>query len=79
MSPRESADPRLGHAIRELRETAGVTQEDLAYQAGISTGSLSRIECSQANPTWTTVTRVAAALELGMHELVDAVEGSSER
>src|SRR5580704_701708 len=54
MSPREPADPRLGRAIRELREAARVTQEDVAYRAGISTGSLSRIECSVANPSWTT-------------------------
>jgi transcriptional regulator with XRE-family HTH domain len=79
MSPRESADPRLGRAIRKLREAAGATQEDLAYHAGISTGSLSRIECSQSNPTWTTVSRVAAALDVSLRELVEAAEGQSGR
>jgi transcriptional regulator with XRE-family HTH domain len=79
MSPRESADPRLGRAIRELRQAAGVTQEDVAYHAGISTGSLSRIECSLANPSWTTVRRIAAALDASLGELVAAVEERPER
>jgi transcriptional regulator with XRE-family HTH domain len=79
MSPRESADPRLGPVIRQLREGAGMTQEDVAYHAGISTGSLSRIECSLANPSWTTVTRIAAALDTGLIELVHAMESLPKR
>ncbi|MHB8242931.1 MAG: helix-turn-helix domain-containing protein [Solirubrobacteraceae bacterium] len=75
MSPRESADPRLGRAIRLLREGAGMTQEDVAYHAGISTGSLSRIECALANPSWTTVTRIVAALDASLRELADTMEG----
>ncbi len=79
MSPRESADPRLGPAIRELREGAGLTQEDAAYHAGISTGSLSRIECSLANPSWTTVARIVEALGSSMQELIQALERLPER
>jgi transcriptional regulator with XRE-family HTH domain len=79
MSPRESADPRLGPVIRQLRESAGMTQEDVAYHAGISTGSLSRIECSLANPSWTTVTRIAAALDTELIELVHAMESLPKR
>jgi transcriptional regulator with XRE-family HTH domain len=79
MSPRESADPRLGRVIRQLREGAGMTQEDVAYHAGISTGSLSRIECSLANPSWTTVIRIAAALDTGLIDLVHAMEGLPKR
>jgi transcriptional regulator with XRE-family HTH domain len=78
MSPRESADQRLGRVIRQLRESAGMTQEDVAYHAGISTGSLSRIECTLANPSWTTVTRIAAALNTSLRELIDAIEEMPE-
>lgn len=78
MSPRESADKRLGAAVRELRRSAGITQEDLAYHAGISTGTLARIEGSTANPSWTTVTRIAAALGVSLVALAAAVEGVSE-
>jgi transcriptional regulator with XRE-family HTH domain len=56
-----------------------MTQEDVAYHAGISTGSLSRIECSLANPSWTTVTRIAAALDTGLIELVHAMESLPKR
>jgi transcriptional regulator with XRE-family HTH domain len=56
-----------------------MTQEDVAYHAGISTGSLSRIECSLANPSWTTVTRIAAALDTELIELVHAMESLPKR
>ncbi len=56
-----------------------MTQEDVAYHAGISTGSLSRIECAVANPSWTTVTRIAAALDTSLRELAEAMEGLPER
>lgn len=74
MSPREPADPRLGRAIKRLRESHGATQEDVAFRAGISVGTLSRIECAAANPSWTTVTRIAEALDLTLRVLVTALE-----
>lgn len=73
MSPREQADPHLAAAIRGLREATAQTQEDVAYQAGISVGALSRIESSVANPSWTTVVRIAAALNASMVDLATAV------
>ncbi|HEY2767707.1 MAG TPA: helix-turn-helix transcriptional regulator [Solirubrobacteraceae bacterium] len=48
--------------IRRLREDRGITQEDLAHEAGITTGTLSKIERCLANPSWTTVERIAHAL-----------------
>jgi transcriptional regulator with XRE-family HTH domain len=78
MSPREPADPRLGRAIRELREGARMTQEEVAYRAGISTGSLSRIECSQANPSWTTVVRIVVAVDASLRDLAETVEGVAQ-
>ena len=46
----------------------------MAYRAGISVGTLSRIECAAANPSWTTVARIAAALDLSLRVLVAAME-----
>ena len=72
--PRERADPRLGNAVRQLREQAAITQEELAYEAGISVGALSRVERAHTNPSWTTVERIAEALEVSLVALVEAVE-----
>lgn len=65
----DEPQPTLGKAIRLLREKRGVTQEALAYEAGITTGTLSLIERGQSNPAWGTVKAIAAALDVTMGEL----------
>jgi transcriptional regulator with XRE-family HTH domain len=69
-------DPALAKTLRALRLERGRTQEDLAHEAGITTAALARIERGQANPTWVTVTRIAAALGVGLQELGAAVEAA---
>lgn len=49
-------------AIRRLRSERGASQENLAHDAGVTTGTLSLIERGLSNPTWGTVRRIAAAL-----------------
>jgi transcriptional regulator with XRE-family HTH domain len=74
MSPFEEVSPALGVAIRRLREERNATQEDLAHDAGIRTGTLSKIERGKANPAWGTVERIARALSINLAELGAAVE-----
>lgn len=74
MTPVEPAAPSLGDAIRELRYERDLTQEDVALDAGITPGSLSRIECGRSNPTWSTVERIADALQISLVQLAEAVE-----
>jgi transcriptional regulator with XRE-family HTH domain len=68
-------DQILASTLRRLRQERNQTQEDLAYSAGITVAGLARIERGQANPRWTTVRSIASALEIGMGELGEAVEG----
>ncbi|HXN37816.1 MAG TPA: helix-turn-helix transcriptional regulator [Solirubrobacteraceae bacterium] len=70
----DSPDPALACALRRLRHDSGTSQEELAYRAGITTASFSRIERGEANPAWTTVIRIASALDISLAELVVAVE-----
>jgi transcriptional regulator with XRE-family HTH domain len=69
-------DPALAVALRQLREAHGVTREALAFHAGITTGSLARIELVQATPGWDTVRSVADALGVSLVELAAAVEAA---
>jgi DNA-binding XRE family transcriptional regulator len=62
MGRRDQPQPALGAAIRQLRDKRGVTQEDLAHDAGVTTGTLSLIERGKSNPAWGTVKSIAAAL-----------------
>ena len=51
----DQPQPALGEAIRQLRQKRRLTQEDLAHEADITTGTLPLIEHGQAYPTWGTV------------------------
>lgn len=77
---RSSEQPQagLGKAIRQLREKRGATQEDVAHDADLTTGTLSLIERGQANPTWATVRAIAGALEISMGELGKLAEAAQE-
>jgi transcriptional regulator with XRE-family HTH domain len=65
----DEPQPALGQSIRQLREKRGATQEALAYEAGVTTGTLSLIERGQSNPAWGTVKAIAKALNVSMGEL----------
>lgn len=65
----DEPQPALGQAVRQLRERRGATQEALAYEAGITTGTLSLIERGQSNPAWGTVKAIARALGVQIGEL----------
>jgi transcriptional regulator with XRE-family HTH domain len=67
-------DPRLAGAIKRLREERGLTQEDVAYASGLSVSAYGRLERAVTNPTWTTVARVAEALDIDLAELARAVD-----
>src|SRR6201986_958954 len=67
-------DPALAAAIRTMREARGLTREDVAYQAGVTVGSLARIELAQSAPAWATVAQIAQAMNVPLVVLVRAVE-----
>jgi transcriptional regulator with XRE-family HTH domain len=66
--------PALGEAIRQLRTRRGISQEDLAHLAGVTTGTLSVIERGRSNPAWGTVKAIAKALDVSMPELAKLTE-----
>lgn len=69
-----SADRALAATLRRLRTERGETQEDLAHKAGLTVAAFARIERGHANPTWTTVRRIAVALDISLAALGEAVE-----
>jgi transcriptional regulator with XRE-family HTH domain len=64
----------LGRAVRQLREKRGFTQEALAHEAGVTTGTLSMIERGHSNPAWGTARRIAEALGVSLAELARTAE-----
>ncbi|HLM84622.1 MAG TPA: helix-turn-helix transcriptional regulator [Solirubrobacteraceae bacterium] len=72
-------DPALAATLRRMRLERGETQEDLAHRAGLTVAAFARIERGNANPTWTTVRRIAAALGVTVAALAEAVERQKPR
>ncbi|HWJ50940.1 MAG TPA: helix-turn-helix transcriptional regulator [Solirubrobacteraceae bacterium] len=70
----EQPDPVLAAVVKQLREERDITQEELAYQAGITVSSLSRIERGLNSPGWTTVGKIVKALGVSLAELVEDLE-----
>ena len=71
----DQPQPALGQAVRQLREKRGLTQERLAQDAGITTGTISLIERGRSNPAWGTVTAIARALGVSTAELAQLTSG----
>ena len=69
LGPSEQPQPALGKAIRQLRREQNLSQEALAYAAGVTSGTLSLIERGQSNPTWGTAKGIAGALDISIADL----------
>lgn len=59
----------LGLRIRQLRNEKHMSQEELAFKAGISPAHLGQIERAVKNPTIDTIGKIAVALDIPVTEL----------
>lgn len=64
----------FGRILRRLRIEAGLTQENLGFEAGLRRTYVSILELGQQQPTLTTILKLAKALNLPARELVSLVE-----
>jgi len=69
--PRDPSPAELGHRIRMLRLTRGLTLKDLELRGGISATHISEIERGRASPTVGALGRIAHALGLRPATLVE--------
>lgn len=60
----------LGQKIKRLRTEKGISQISFSEMIGIENSNLSRIESGRTNPTYTTLNKIATALEISLSELV---------
>jgi transcriptional regulator with XRE-family HTH domain len=60
---------RLGTNVRRLRESAQLSQEELAFRAGMHVTYLSGVENGRRNPSLGIIVRLANALEIDPVEL----------
>jgi transcriptional regulator with XRE-family HTH domain len=62
---------QIGLRLRELRKKRGLSQEQAAAQAGITTSHLSNIESGKENPTVDTFTGLASTLGVSLSDIFD--------
>lgn len=62
---------KIGERIRILRESKGITQQDLAAACNFEKANMSRIEAGRTNPTVSTLYKISQALGINISELVN--------
>jgi len=62
---------RFGEQLRVLRMARGLSQQELAFKAGISKNQIGNIERGEVNVTLITLTAIAAELNISAKELFD--------
>jgi transcriptional regulator with XRE-family HTH domain len=60
---------KIGAQLREVREQALLTQEELAARAGVQPFTISRIETDKVEPRFSTIRKLAKALDMDPKEL----------
>jgi transcriptional regulator with XRE-family HTH domain len=65
-----SAPDHLAENLRSIRETRGLSQQQIAKSAGIPRATWTHLESGAGNPTLAVLVKVAAALEVRLDELL---------
>jgi transcriptional regulator with XRE-family HTH domain len=73
MTPSPKIDPALVTVLCGLRAQVGISQEALAFEAGLTIATLSRIERGVTNPAWSSIRDITRALEIRLDELGAAI------
>jgi transcriptional regulator with XRE-family HTH domain len=67
---------KIGERLRKLRERKLLTQEQLGEAADVSRDQVSRIERNEVDPRFSTIRKLAKALDVEPEELI--AEASDE-
>jgi DNA-binding protein len=61
----------LGSRVKELRNKQGITQEELAYLAGVDSSYIGGIEIGRRSPSIYCLYSIAVALKVKLSQIVD--------
>jgi len=61
---------KLGKNLKSIRKAKGITQGDIVRKLGLGRGFISNIENGKANPTLSTITKIAKAIGVSVGELM---------
>ena len=75
----ERGQKRFGEKVRELRREKKLSQEELAFRAGIHRNYLGGIERGERNPCLNNILSIADALEISPAELFSNFKKSHKK
>jgi transcriptional regulator with XRE-family HTH domain len=75
VAKRSQASVVLGLAVRDRRLEVGLSQEELGFASGMHRTYVGGIERGERNPSWMNIVKLAQALDIRPHELVERAEG----
>jgi len=64
---------KVGARIREFRKERKLSQEALAFDAGLAVNSIATIERGEANPSVAVLLAISRALKVRVRDLVDDI------
>ncbi|PWG66934.1 helix-turn-helix domain-containing protein [Bifidobacterium callitrichidarum] len=74
MADRDYVYPEVGESLRKARESAGMSQDQLAEASGISRITISRIEQAHINPSFRSLEALAQGMGRKLTISFDPVE-----
>lgn len=77
MAERSAIQRRLGRAVKTVRVSRGLTQEQVSAASGLHPTYISDIERGARNPSWEAVTRLAAGMGTTVEEIGRTYDGES--
>ncbi len=66
-----TVNQKLGEKIKKFRTASRMTQEDLAFKAGLDYSYLNEIEAGKRNPSVKRVSEIARVLKVNLKDLFD--------
>lgn len=77
--PRDAFSWALGRTIKVLRTERGMDRRELAERAGVSYSYVAEMENGHKPPSPSVLSRIAAGLDVPIHELYRAAEDRAQR
>ena len=74
MAERSPLHGALGRAIRHVRVGRGISQEELGFRSGLHPTYVGGIERGERNPSYTSLMRLADALDVPLATLITDAE-----
>lgn len=64
---------KVGNRIREIRDTKGISQKDLAFKSDLDRSYIASVESGQRNISIINLEKISQALEVSLSELFNGL------